>query len=72
MDIFLSDEDEIAQLLIDAGAKVNSKNNREATPMIIAAVKGHTSVLRLLANNPNIDLTCQVRMCVFSTGGDFM
>lgn len=52
-----SDEDVIAKLLIDAGAKVNSKNHKEASPMIIAAVKGHTSVLRVLTSHPDIELT---------------
>lgn len=60
--VVCSDEDEIAQLLINAGANLNSKNHRDATPMIIAAVKGHTSVLRILANHPDIDLTTQVCM----------
>ena len=57
-----SDEDEIAKMLIDAGAKVNSKNHKDATPMIIAAVKGHTSVLRILANHPDIELSAQVSL----------
>jgi len=56
-----SDEDDAAKLLIDAGASVNSKNLRGATPLIIAAVKGHYSVLRILANHPNIQLHEQVR-----------
>ena len=62
MHVFLcySDEDEIAKMLVDAGANVNSKNHKEATPMIIAAVKGHISVLRVLADDPKIDLQCQV------------
>ena len=55
-----SDEDESAKLLIDAGANVNSKNHKGATPLIIAAVKGHYSVLRILANHPNILLCDQV------------
>lgn len=55
-----SDEDDAAKLLIDAGASVNSKNLRGATPLIIAAVKGHYSVLRILANHPNIQLHEQV------------
>lgn len=47
-------------MLIDGGAKVNSKNHKEATPMIIAAVKGHTSVLKILAHHPDINLADQV------------
>ena len=55
-----SDEDEAAKLLIDRGANVNSTNKKGATPLIIAAVKGHHSVLRILANHPNIQLHEQV------------
>ena len=50
----------MAQQLVDANADVNSKNNKGATPLIIAAVKGHHSVLRILANDPNIRLHEQV------------
>lgn len=59
---FLSDEDEVAKLLVDANADVNSRNNKGATPLIIAAVKGHHSVLRLLANHPTIRLHEQVNL----------
>ena len=55
-----SDEDEAAKLLIDHGAKVNSTNKKGATPLIIAAVKGHYSVLRILAHHPEIKLHEQV------------
>ena len=62
---FCSDEDEAAKLLMDAGANVNSRNQKGATPLIIAAVKGHYSVLRLLASHPSILLHEQVRfVCV--------
>ena len=56
-----SDEDEATTILIDAGADVNSKNSKGASPLIIAAVKGHYSVLRKPANHPNIKLHEQVR-----------
>jgi ankyrin repeat protein len=46
--------------LIDHGAKVNSTNKKGATPLIIAAVKGHHSVLRILAFHPQIQLHLQV------------
>ena len=55
-----SDEDESAKLLIDRGAKVNPTNDKGATPLIIAAIKGHQSVLRILANHPQIKLHEQV------------
>ena len=55
-----SDEDEVAKLLLDRGAKINTLNGKGATPLIIAAVKGHYSVLRILANHPSIQLHEQV------------
>ena len=55
-----SDEDEVAHLLVTANADVNSKNNKGATPLIIAAVKGHHSVLRILTNHPTVKLHEQV------------
>ena len=55
-----SDEDEAAKLLLDHGARVNSTNKKGATPLIIAAVKGHHSVLRILTNHPQIKLHEQV------------
>eukprot|EP00731_Ephydatia_muelleri_P014626 Em0008g346a len=54
-----SDESESAKLLIEAGADINSKNHKGASPIIIAAVKGNQSVLRLLATNTNIKLNDQ-------------
>ena len=60
-----SDEDEVAKLLVAAKADVNSKNNKGATPLIIAAVKGHHSVLRILANHPMAKLQEQVCWFMF-------
>ena len=65
MCIVISDEDEVAQVLISANADVNSKNNKGATPLIIAAVKGHHSVLRILANHPQVKLHEQVCMYMY-------
>lgn len=61
-----SDEDEAAKLLIDRGAKVNATNKKGATPLIIAAVKGHYSVLRILANHPEIKLHEQVSIIIMT------
>lgn len=55
-----SDEDEVAKLLLDRGAKINALNGKGVTPLIIAAVKGHCSVLRVLANHPDIRIHEQV------------
>ena len=54
------DESEVAKLLIEAGADVNGKNHKGTSAIIIAAVKGNQSVLRILASNPNIRLNDQV------------
>ena len=50
----------MAKLLIDAKAHVNARNKRDVTPLIVAAVKGHISVLRLLVAHPEIHLSDQV------------
>ena len=47
-------------MLLDQGAKINSTNKKGATPLIIAAVKGHYSVLRVLANHRQVKLHEQV------------
>ena len=47
-------------LLIEKGANVNTLNGRGATPLIIAAAKGHVSVLNALLQAPSIDLSVQV------------
>lgn len=57
---YCSDEDEVAQLLVAANADVDSKNNKGATALIIAAVKGHHSVLRVLTHHPEVNLHEQV------------
>ena len=55
-----SDEDEVAKLLLDRGAKINILNGKGVTPLIIAAIKSHYSVLRILANHPDIRIHEQV------------
>ena len=50
----------MAELLIDAGANVNSKNEQQVTALITAAVMGHTKVLKTLAHCPDIQLASQV------------
>ena len=50
----------MAKALIDAGANVNAQNNKGHTSLIIAAYKGKSGVLRLLATNPKIQIDLQV------------
>ena len=52
--------DKMAEMIIHAGANVNSKNDKEVTALIIAAVQGHTKVLRILAHHPSILLDSYV------------
>ena len=66
---YSSDEDEVAKLLLDSGAKINTLNGKGATPLIIAAVKGHYSVLRVLANHSSVKLHEQV--CTVRRGINF-
>ena len=54
------DEDEAAQLLIDHGANVNCTNKKGATPLLISALKGTVSVLKLLLRQPSINIHLQV------------
>ena len=53
---------EAVQLLIDAGANVNSTTNDGSSPLMFAASAGHTSVVKLLVKHPKIQLHLQVSM----------
>jgi len=47
---------DLVKVLIDAGGNVNQQANNKAIPIIMASLKGHTEVVRLLLQQPNIDL----------------
>ncbi|XP_019848978.1 PREDICTED: E3 ubiquitin-protein ligase MIB2-like [Amphimedon queenslandica] len=51
------DEEEAAQLLIDNGADVNARSKRGMTALNLSAIKGHTSILKVLIRDQNIDLS---------------
>lgn len=55
-----SDEDEAAKLLCEHNANVNTKNGKGATALFIAAVKGHVSVIKVLLQQPDIDVHLEV------------
>ena len=42
--------------ILEAGGNVNQHSNQDATPILIASLAGHTDVVRLLLQQPNIDL----------------
>ena len=45
---------EAAEVLIKAGAGVNTKGYNGNTPLILAADRGHTGIAKLLLNHPTI------------------
>ena len=47
-------------LLLNAGSKVNAKNNKGITPLMIAVAKGHQKVTKVFLKQPNIDPQQQV------------
>ena len=44
------------KVLIEAGGNVNQHNHKNQTPLNIASDKGHKEIVRLLLQQPNIDL----------------
>ena len=42
--------------ILEAGGNVNQHSNQDATPILIASLAGHTDVVRLLLQQPHIDL----------------
>ena len=55
-----SDEPRCAELLVQHGADVNSKNSKGATPVMLAATKGCNEMLRMLTRQPAVRLADQV------------
>ena len=51
---------EMASFLLNAGCDPNSKSQSEQTPLIMAALKGHTKVLGVLLRWPATRLSEQV------------
>lgn len=41
-------QDEIAKLLIKAGANINAQNKEHTTPLLVAIDRGHTNIVKLL------------------------
>lgn len=56
----ISDEPRCAELLVQHGADVNSRNSKGATPVMIAATKGCYEMLRMLTRQPAVRLADQV------------
>ena len=52
---------EAAQLIIDAGAQVNSLNGRGTTPLMVAATIGTYAVVKVLIDCPRVDLDARVQ-----------
>lgn len=57
----IRDNEDVVEILLNAGANVNVKNNKGITPLMIAAAKGHQKVTKLFLKRPSIDPQQQVR-----------
>ena len=44
------------KVLIEADGNVNQHSNKNQTPLNVASTQGHTEIIRLLLQQPNIDL----------------
>ena len=47
---------EATEMLVDAGADVNTKGCNGSTPLILAANGGHSSIAKFLLQHPNINI----------------
>lgn len=61
---FCSNNAKHAQLLLNAGANVNSRNGRGVTSLGLATITGHYEVMKVLLLHPEIDITVQVCVLV--------
>ncbi len=52
---------EIVQMMLDRGANVNAANSKGVTALMIAGFKGHSEVVKLLLNQPNLNLSARDR-----------
>ena len=55
-----SDNEEIVEPLLTAGANVNAKNKKGTTPLMVTAAKGHQKVMKMFLKCSNVDLQLQV------------
>lgn len=55
----LSNQHDIARLLIEHGADVNAKDKYGTTPISEATLQGHFDIVRLLLENGAVDVTTQ-------------
>ena len=59
--ILYSNATQAAALLLEAGADVNSRNNKRGiTPIMIAGAVGHFELLELMATHHSADVNVQV------------
>ena len=64
----------MAKLLVDGGADVNVRDDSGVAPLAVAVACGHTDVLKVLLDHPDIDVDTQVYMymyvCVYNLAID--
>ena len=53
----------VAKLLVEGGADVNASDDRGAPPLSVAAACGYMDVVKVLLEQPEIDLDLQVCTC---------
>ena len=58
---------DIASKLLEREVNVNARNNQDATPLWLAAGKGHYDVVRLLLQHPYIHVDCPRRDALIET-----
>ena len=57
----------VAKLLVDGGADVNVRDDSGVAPLAVAVACGHSDVLKVLLDHPDIDVDTQVYMYVCVT-----
>ena len=56
-----------AELLLESGADVNIKDDRGISPLALATISGHMDMVRVLLDQPRINVDIQVYVCIYCT-----
>lgn len=55
------------ELLLESGADVNIKDDRGISPLALATISGHMDMVRVLLDQPRINVDIQVYVCIYCT-----